>query len=149
MNCKTTQDILNSIIDGDEPALAPQAREHLRECNECREWYSSMLQAVSVLDSCEDLVVPDIATMVMVQLPASHPVSLRLSSRRSPGRFLVWVGAGWLFGLLFIITVLWAVTHWLGLSAMVHACCTAKISVSVLANTLMAGKALIGVAGQG
>ena len=42
MNCDRARDTLNSIFDGDKPALAAEAREHLDQCAECREWHASM-----------------------------------------------------------------------------------------------------------
>lgn len=111
MNCDTTREILNKLIDGETHRRADEALQHLDECPACREWQMGMSGLLAAFDAArEDVPFVDIADAVMSCLPDRHPASRRASRKDYPKLILAWLGASWVAGLL-ILGALGVATH--------------------------------------
>lgn len=108
MKCRKARKILNSIFDGEAHPQAENAKEHMRLCRACMEWYTGMEQAIVLIEmSGEDVPNVDISPLVMSRLPARHPASQRAFLYDGLARrFAFLLGAFWLAGLVLLIPVL-------------------------------------------
>lgn len=103
MNCTQARKVLHELMDGEEHHLAGLAHGHLGQCDDCRQWYSQVCQAVAHVSACDGMPVNDISSAVMARLPAKHPASATSSQRCIlSSRFVLCLGAGWLVGALVI-----------------------------------------------
>ena len=143
MICKSAQEILNSIFDGDEHAFAAEAREHVRECDGCREWYASTMRALDLMRSSPEPPVPDIAAMVARRLPAVHPASVARQSW-----LLAWLGVCWAAGAVVVILALIAVLQRLSIGSVVRAYDSARTIAGAFGGLATAGRAVAEVAGH-
>lgn len=149
MNCNKAREILDSVFNGEQPALAGEAREHLRECAACREWHASMSQTLDLLNSATEPSAPDIRSMVMRDLPAVHPAAARAqASGRSVWRALAWLAACWMVSVLILVPVLAAALRWLSLSSILKAYSFGKTIAGAFGGFLVAGRAVVHVAGH-
>jgi predicted anti-sigma-YlaC factor YlaD len=146
MNCRYVREIINSIIDGEGHPLAAEAREHIRECDSCREWHVGMEQTLGLLRSSEAPPMPDIAAMVMSKLPSVHPASRRagLSSTKA----LSWLGAGWLLGAVSVAILLIAIWPSVSTNNLGHAINVVRGVVAPLGAALVAVRAAAAIVGH-
>ncbi len=98
MNCRYAREVINLVIDGEDHPLAGEARLHVEECPECRQWHAEMQRVLGMLNASPAPLVPDIADMVTNRLPAQHPASSH--SGLTLARALSWLAAAWLLGLI-------------------------------------------------
>lgn len=105
MNCVNARKILNLLIDGEEHARAQEARDHVSQCAACQEWHATMQRTLQFMDALPDVPMErSIAAAIMARLPERHPAWVAgQESRRFSKRALVWVGAGWLVGVMVLI----------------------------------------------
>ena len=143
MICKSAQEILNSIFDGDEHAFAAEAREHVRECDGCREWYASTMRALDLMRSSPEPPVPDIAAMVARRLPAVHPASVARQSWLLAG-----LAACWVIGGGALVIGLMVAMRWLSVGSIVHAYSSARTVAGAFGGFATAGRAVAEVAGH-
>ena len=147
MNCNKAREILDSAFNGEQPALAGEAREHLRECHACRDWQASMSQALDLLKSSPQPSAPDIASMVMRELPRIHPAAARAQASERPiWRALAWLAACWTVSVLILVPVLAAAWQWLSLGSILKAYSVGKAVVGALGVFLDAGSAVAHIA---
>jgi predicted anti-sigma-YlaC factor YlaD len=146
MNCKKARDILNSVFDGEEHALAAEASEHVRECDWCREWYATTMRALDLMRSSSEPPVPDIAAMVARTLPGVH----RASARGRPSRRALWLLTGlaacWVIGGGALVVGLMAALRWLSIGSIVDAYSSARTIAGALGGLAAAGRAVVQVA---
>jgi predicted anti-sigma-YlaC factor YlaD len=96
MNCKQAHEIMNLVFDGETHALEASAREHMRDCAECRQWLAGMERVVGCMASVQErLPRMDIAAAVMSRLPDRHPASMPRRRVLVSRRALAWMCAGW------------------------------------------------------
>ncbi len=107
MNCRYAREIINTLIDGESHPLEAGMRQHLRECDSCREWHSEMQRGLAMLQASEAPPMPDIAAMVMRRLPAAHPASMRPAFPFARALYLL--AAAWLVGMIMGAALLVAV----------------------------------------
>ena len=103
MNCKDAREIINVLMDGEAHPRAEEARAHVSQCADCREWQSSMDCALNLISAGEFAEV-DLALAIMSRLPEHHPAS-QVRKRWMPGRALAWIGACWAASLLAVIMI--------------------------------------------
>lgn len=148
MKCNAAREILNSVFDGDEHALAGQAREHLTECADCRDWHTSMTRTLALLDSSDEPIVPDIAAMVSRKLPAAHRAASRGAGHWAPLGLLALLAAGPLMGVLAAVLMWGYASRSLG-GGWVWQAVSVSRTLSSVPNALpAAGRALISIAAQ-
>ena len=138
MNCRYAREITNSIIDGEGHPLAAEAREHIQECDACRDWNVGMERVLGLLRSSEGPPVPDIASMVMSKLPAAHPASRR--AWLSPKTALAWLAAAWLLGAAMGAGLLVAILPELSIARLAEAIGITKSVLAPIITLLAAGK---------
>ena len=144
MDCRKTKEILNSIFDGEAHPQAENAKEHMRSCRACMEWYAGMEQAIALMEiSGEDVPNVDISPLVMSRLPERHPANIRRSETGwSPKRTLAWIGTAWLVVLVSIALVCITVPLWINhvpiANIVVGAYGHAKTSAGFIMETIMA-----------
>lgn len=145
MNCKEAREIINLLMDGDQHPQADQAHAHVSECASCMEWQSSMDRAMSLI-SAEQLPEIDLSAAIMSRLPKHHPASQR-RKLRMPGRALAWLAACWGAGLLALLVIGVAVSHWLTPARtgdlVIRTYDLARASISLLAVVLSAGRVVL------
>lgn len=141
MRCAKAREILNLLMDGEEHARAEEAREHVRLCAACRQWHAGMERALRLLEASPDVPKePNIAAAVMARLPARHPASVTRPERRwHSRRVLIWVAAGWLIGVMALITT------GLGLSKLLPEDSVAGAVVRAYGSARIAGSLFEGV----
>jgi|GEM_PF-2030258 len=149
MNCNKAREILDSAFNGEQPALGREAREHLRECNACCEWQASMSQALDLLKSSPEPSAPDIASMVMRDLPSVHPAAAHAQASGRPAwRSLAWLGACWMALILVLVPVLVAALQSLSLDSILKAYSVGKAVAGAFGVFLVVGRAVAHVAGH-
>lgn len=139
MNCRYAREIINIVLDGEGHPLEAQAREHLLECDCCRDWHASVQRAMAMLQASEAPPMPDIAAMVTRQLPASHPASRR--GRINPRRALAWFIAAWIMGAVVVGGVAVAALPMIDVAGLGHAISLTKTMIRPLGEVVTAVKA--------
>ena len=114
MNCTHAREVLDILIDGGQHLRAEEARRHLAECADCREWHAGIERSLLLLESIrDDVPEADISAAVMASLPACHPASARRPQTDALRRVIAWVGVSWAVGAVMLVALL-AAGLWLG-----------------------------------
>ena len=115
MNCKQSREIMNLVFDGETHPLEANAREHIGECQECRQWLAGMERVAECMSSeREQLPEVDIDSSVMARLPARHPASVQRPRVLISSRAMSWMLIGWAAAFCIMVMLGAMVFKWLG-----------------------------------
>ena len=120
MNCKQAREIMNLVFDGETHALEAGAREHMRDCAECRQWLADTERLLGCMASVQErLPRMDISAAVMSRLPERHPASVQTRRVLVTRRAMAWMCAGWAFSFVVLAALGVIGIHWLSSSPLV------------------------------
>lgn len=115
MNCKQAREIMNLVFDGEAQPLEANAREHVGECRECRQWLAGVERVVEcVVSARAQIPQVDIAALVMSRLPARHPASVQRPRALVSRRAVSWMLIGWAAAFCIMVVLGALAFRWLG-----------------------------------